>query len=373
VPQIVMPGAPGTAAPIQMLCGTNPGSPSSLNFPPSSNRTTLVQDGQALDDTLRRADGRGTLPPSLGGPGPNGQSVGLGSLEGTERLQSPAVASAVAAAASAAALNPGGLGLGIVLPNNSPGSIFPRALAVHDHVSSYSYQYTKKQIVESGAPTAPSLAPSAFPLRSARSGTATPTRTRAATASSHAASVAATPQSAAAPPPMMVSPSAGSAPSPAHVAAASPSATAPAVSPSPAHAAAVPASPKYAASPSHSRLSSPLSSSTGAAAAAAAIASAAPGSSDNTSVNSALSPSRADDSAAASSPSPSSDDPAAPEVLLFVDIQLGAGTERIVVHVGDRSDVLAAEFTRTHNLDAAYAPVIQGMLDQQIAALSPNQ
>jgi len=52
-----------------------------------------------------------------------------------------------------------------------------------------------------------------------------------------------------------------------------------------------------------------------------------------------------------------------------VDIALPEGTERIVVHKGDRTSDLAAAFTKEHGLDPAYTAVIQSMLDQQVQAL----
>jgi len=336
VPQLIMPSAGGANGGFQMLSGANPGSPRSLHFGPSTNKASFLQDGQAMDQNA---------------PLPDQSGIGMGSLEGADKLAAPKPSGASAAAAAAMALtNPADLGLGIVLPNNSPGSVLPRALALHEHVSSYSYHFVRQQVVEKkGAQAVATPAPPArtspppnqppFSL-SSRSGATTPSKARSALASPTAAAMASpvqTVQRSTTPTRLRIAtspsslPSAGGADSPLKSAAAAP----------------VTPSSRRTGSPSPSRHA------TGAAAVPVGKATLTPVSA------SGKSPSRASSASSAS-------------VLLFVDIALPTGTERIVVHKGDHSADLAAEFTKQHGLDPAYAPVIQSMLDQQIQALPPE-
>ena len=360
VPQIIMRGAPGSDVPFQMLSGTNPGSPGTLAIPPSANRATFFQDGEALNDSLRRIDGRAK---AFGAADP---LIGIGSIEGTDKLVAPVVSSA---AASMIAAGTAGMGLGFVLPSNSPGSILPRALAVHDHVSSYSYQYAKAQLVAQGDPSV--MVGAGVPLKpptpqAGMSGHVSPQKSRH-TSSMMGGNV----NVQAGPPSPKVQPSQTT------VQAAQQTSTVAPAAPVASHAAAAapgPTQPTPVASPSPPPPSVPAPTPAPAAVNAAAAAAAAapePVSVPAPAEPQALKPFSDSDSEGAAGEGDADADASAADatVLLFVDIQLGAGTERIVVHRGDSTAQLAAAFTAQHALDPAYAPVIQGMLDQQIAAL----
>ena len=181
IPQIIMRGTPGSQAPFQMISGVNPLSPTS-QFSPGSNVASFVQYGEELDETLRRLDGRSTK--SVTNPlESDGTTVsdledetgliGRGTVEGNLPKVTP---TGEAALTFAAASNPHGLGLGIVLPNNTPGSVIPRELTVYDKVSSYSYQYAKSQILDTHLHGSPSSSDShRTPLKN-RSGSSTPSR-----------------------------------------------------------------------------------------------------------------------------------------------------------------------------------------------------